>query len=554
MLALSEKSAHFLEQIIQKDLLKNQRLHLRFPPEPNGYLHIGHAKSICLNFGLAEKYAGQCNLRFDDTNPLKEEQAYIEAIQSDIKWLGYHWHDEIKYASNYFKQLYQWACYLIDQNLAYVDELSADQIRIKRGTLTEIGENSPFRQRSIADNKVCFEKMKSGGYAEGQAVLRAKIDMTHPNLNMRDPILYRIIYASHHQTLDEWCIYPSYDFAHGQEDAIEGITHSFCTLEFSDHRLLYDWFLDHLPVSSRPKQYEFAPLNLSYTLTSKRKLKQLIDEKYVTGWTDPRLPTLSGLRRRGVPPEAIKRFCSMIGVTKSDSVVDVSMLEFSIREVLNQEAPRAMAVMYPLKLTITNLDDGEKIQLKAPNHPQNDTFGTRNLCFTNTLYIDQADFKIEKPNKKWKRLYLGGEVRLRNSYVIHCHDMKLNENGEPIELFCTYDQNTLGKDPVDRKVKGVIHWVEADSACDATFYLYDRLFQNETPDMHANIPFTDFLNPKSLVIVAGSKVESSLKQALPGVVYQFEREGYFCLDETLSKQKKQLIFNRTIALKDTWVQ
>ena len=550
----ADKKSHFLEQIIQKEVLEGKRIHTRFPPEPNGYLHIGHAKSICLNFGLAEKYNGQCNLRFDDTNPLKEEQEYIDAIQEDVKWLGYAWHEEVKYASNYFEQFYQWALHLIEQGLAYVDEQSADLIREQRGTLTETGTNSPFRTQTVSSNRDCFEKMRAGYYAEGAAVLRAKIDMTHPNLNMRDPILYRVIKATHHQTLDQWCIYPSYDFAHGQEDAIEGITHSLCTLEFADHRLLYDWFLDHLPIPSRPKQYEFSPLNLSYTVTSKRKLKQLIDEKHVSGWTDPRLPTLSALRRRGVLPESIKRFCEMIGVTKSEGVVDVSMLEFAIREELNQRAPRAMAVLKPLKLTITNLEAGHQEILQAPIHPQNDEFGTRSLFFTPTLYIDRSDFMIEKPNKKWKRLYLKGEVRLRNSYVIHCHDVKLDDQGEVIELLCTYDSDTLGRDPVDRKVKGVIHWVDACSACDATLYLYDRLFNDETPDAYSDIPFVHFLNTDSLVIIQGAKVESNLMQAQPSHAYQFEREGYFCLDQALTDQSDCLVFNRTIALKDSWVK
>ncbi|MCY4329093.1 MAG: glutamine--tRNA ligase/YqeY domain fusion protein [Endozoicomonadaceae bacterium] len=554
-MSTTERNINFIEQIIEKDLAANThqgRVHTRFPPEPNGYLHIGHAKSICLNFGLAEKYNGKCNLRFDDTNPEKEEQEYVEAIKRDVHWLGFEWHGEALYASSYFDTLYQWAVYLIDQELAYVDEQNAEQIRISRGSLTEPGEESPFRSRNKEENLALFEKMRAGEFAEGAAVLRAKIDMSHPNMCMRDPILYRIRKQSHHQTGDKWCIYPGYDFAHGQEDAIEGITHSFCTLEFAVNRPLYDWFIEHLPVPCKPRQYEFAPLNLSYTVTSKRKLKQLVDEGIVDGWDDPRLPTLSGLRRRGVPPHAIRQFCEMIGVTKSEGVVDVSMLEYSIRETLNKEAPRAMAVLNPLKVVITNMPEDQQEMLQAQVHPQDEGMGFRRLPFTREVFIDKADFVEVKPNKKWKRLFLGGEVRLRNGYVIRCNEVLKDEQGNIQQLNCTYDPETLGKDPSDRKVKGVIHWVDAASSCPAEVRLYDRLFSDETPDAHKERPFTHFINDQSLTIIYPARVEANLAKALPEKAYQFEREGYFCLDEKMTQQKGHLVFNRTIALRDSW--
>lgn len=553
----SEKSINFIEQIIEKDLAENTqegRVHTRFPPEPNGYLHIGHAKSICLNFGLAEKYKGLCNLRFDDTNPAKEEQEYIDAIECDVRWLGFQWNGKVRYASSYFETLYQWAIHLINKGLAYVDAQSAQDMRVARGTLTEAGNNSPFRDRSVDENLVCFEKMRSGEYDEGFAVLRAKIDMAHPNMNMRDPVLYRIRKQTHHQTGDKWCIYPSYDFAHGQEDAIEGITHSFCTLEFADHRPLYDWFIEHLPVPFTPKQYEFSPLNLSYTVTSKRKLKQLVDDNVVEGWSDPRLPTLSGLRRRGVPASSIRNFCQMIGVTKSEGVVDVSMLEFAIREELNVNAPRAMAVLNPLKVIITNISEEHKEILQAPVHPQNEGMGMRELPFARELYIDKADFVEVKPNKKWKRLFLGGEVRLRNGYVIRCDEMITDSQGELTALHCSYDSNTLGCDPEDRKVKGVIHWVDASTSHNAEVRLYDRLFNDETPDSHKDREFTDFINPESLDVLVDARVEAGLINARPEAAYQFEREGYFCLDASMTKSNGCLVFNRTIALRDSWAK
>jgi len=556
-MSTSEKSINFIEQIVEDDLAKNThggRVHVRFPPEPNGYLHIGHAKSICLNFGIAAKYQGLCNLRFDDTNPIKEEQEYIDAIKRDVHWLGFQWEGNAKYASSYFDTLHEWAVYLINNGLAYVDEQSAESMRIARGTLTSPGNNSPYRDRSIEENLTCFDKMRAGDYDEGAAVLRAKIDMAHANMNMRDPVLYRILKQSHHQTGNKWCIYPSYDFAHGQEDAIEGITHSFCTLEFAGNRPLYDWFIEHLPVPFKPKQYEFAALNLSYTVTSKRKLKQLVDEGIVDGWDDPRLPTLAGLRRRGVPAAAIRNFCQMIGVTKSEGVVEVGMLEYAIREELNAKAPRAMAVLNPLKLIITNLPEDHKESLHAPLHPQNDSMGTRVLPFTRELYIDQADFVEIKPNKKWKRLYLGGEVRLRNSYVIRCNKMITDSKGELLALHCSYDPATLGKDPEDRKVKGVIHWVDAKSSQEAEVRLYDRLFNDESPDGHKDKTFTDCLNPDSLSVISCARVEESLAKAEPSLAYQFEREGYFCLDEVMTRSTGMPVFNRTIALRDSWAK
>lgn len=554
-MSTAEKNINFIQQIIEKDLADNThqgRVHTRFPPEPNGYLHIGHAKSICLNFGVAAKYHGKCNLRFDDTNPEKEEQEYIEAIERDVRWLGFEWNGETCYASSYFDTLYEWAVYLINKELAYVDEQSAEQIRINRGTLTEVGNESPLRSHSTEENLRLFEKMRAGEFDEGAAVLRAKIDMTHPNMCMRDPILYRIRKQSHHQTGDKWCIYPGYDFAHGQEDAIEGITHSFCTLEFAVNRPLYDWFIEHLPVPFKPKQYEFAPLNLSYTVTSKRKLKQLVDENIVDSWDDPRLPTLSGLRRRGVPSHAIRQFCEMIGVTKSEGVVDVSMLEYCIREVLNKEAPRAMAVLNPLKVIITNLPENHQEMLQAPVHPQNESMGFRTLPFTRELFIDKADFMEVKPNKKWKRLFLGGEVRLRNGYVIRCNEIIKNEQGAITQLHCTYDSETLGSDPADRKIKGVIHWVDAVSSSSAEVRLYDRLFNDETPDNHKDYVFTHFINPASLIILSEARVEISIASAVPEKTYQFEREGYFCLDEKMTQKLGYQVFNRTIALRDSW--
>ena len=473
-------------------------------------------------------------------------------LKKILNGLIFNGHGDVCYASSYFDVLYKWAMELIKKNLAYVDKQSAEMIRENRGTLTAPGKNSPFRECSVEDHLRRFEKMRMGQYVEGSAVLRAKIDMAHANINMRDPVLYRIRYQTHHQTGDKWCIYPSYDFAHGQEDAIENITHSLCTLEFADHRLLYNWFIEHLPVPSQPKQYEFAALNLSYTLTSKRKLKVLIDDGVVSGWDDPRLPTLSGLRRRGVPPQAIRMFCQRIGVTKSESVVDVGVLEFAIRETLNEQAPRAMAVLRPLKILITNYPEEQKEILQAPIYPQKNIKQTRPLPFSRELYIDQHDFCEKKPNKKWKRLFLGGEVRLRYGYVIRCDHMIQDTEGTPIELHCSYDACTLGKDPEDRKIKGVIHWVDAQTSQPACIRLYDRLFLEKCPDKHPEHHFTHFINPDSLCVLTDARVEEGLLQMVPGRTYQFEREGYFCLDEAATILEHCLVFNQTIALKDCW--
>lgn len=505
---------HFLEQIIQKDIDQytaaqqssdqqgsdqqgDYKIVTRFPPEPNGYLHIGHAKSICLNFGLAEKFNGICHLRFDDTNPAKEDQEYIDAILNDVEWLGYEWEGEVRFASSYFQQLHDWAVHLIEQGNAYVCHLTADEAREYRGTLTEAGKNSPYRERSVAENVAEFAKMRQGEYDEGVCVLRAKIDMSSPNINMRDPIMYRIRKQHHHQTGDEWCIYPNYDFAHGQEDAIEGITHSICTLEFADHRPLYEWFTDHLPVPSRPKQYEFGRLNLNYTVTSKRKLKQLVDEGYVDGWDDPRMPTIAGLRRRGVSAAAIRKFCEMIGVTKSDGVVDVGMLEHAIRDDLDKNAPRAMCVLNPLKVVLTNYPEDKTEVMTAAGHPNRDDLGERILPFSQQIYIDQDDFR-EEANKKYKRLVVGKRVRLRNAYVIEADSCIKDDSGNIIEVHARVIEGTLGNNPEDGiKPKGVIQWV--DSKQHATFdtALYDRLFTDESPDS-GDKNFLDTINPNSV--------------------------------------------------------
>ena len=551
---------HFLEQIIQKDIdqytaaqpISDQqgdyKIVTRFPPEPNGYLHIGHAKSICLNFGLAEKFNGICHLRFDDTNPAKEDQEYIDAILNDVEWLGYEWEGEVRFASSYFQQLHDWAVHLIEQGNAYVCHLTADEAREYRGTLTEAGKNSPYRERSVAENVAEFAKMRQGEYDEGVCVLRAKIDMSSPNINMRDPIMYRIRKQHHHQTGDEWCIYPNYDFAHGQEDAIEGVTHSICTLEFADHRPLYEWFTDHLPVPSRPKQYEFGRLNLNYTVTSKRKLKQLVDEGYVDGWDDPRMPTIAGLRRRGVSAAAIRKFCEMIGVTKSDGVVDVGMLEHAIRDDLDKNAPRAMCVLNPLKVVLTNYPEDKTEVMTAAGHPNRDDLGERILPFSQEIYIDQDDFR-EEANKKYKRLVVGKRVRLRNAYVIEADSCIKDDAGDIIEVHARVIEGTLGNNPEDGiKPKGVIQWV--DSKQHATFdtALYDRLFTDESPDS-GDKNFLDTINPNSVEKKLACIGEIGLLDAPIGVTYQFEREGYFCKDSHAEK----LLFNRTIGLRDTFV-
>ena len=538
---------NFITQIIDEDLAsgKHQRVHTRFPPEPNGYLHIGHAKSICLNFGLAKEYNGLCNLRFDDTNPVKEDVEYVDSIKADVEWLGFKWEGEPRYASDYFDALYGYAIELIKKGLAYVDELSPEEMREYRGTLTEPGKNSPYRDRSVEENLALFEKMKNGEFAEGKASLRAKIDMASPFMVMRDPVLYRIKFASHHQTGDKWCIYPMYDFTHCISDALERITHSLCTLEFQDNRRLYDWVLENISIERPlPHQYEFSRLNLEGTLTSKRKLLKLVNEGIVDGWNDPRMPTISGLRRRGYTPASLREFCRRIGVTKQDNVVEYSALEACIRDDLNQNAPRAMAVIDPVKVVIENFE-GEEM-LTAPNHPNRPELGERQLPFTKEIYIDRADFR-EEANKQYKRLVLGKEVRLRNAYVIKAERVEKDANGEITTIFCTYDPETLGKNPADgRKVKGVIHWVSATHNHPAEFRLYERLFTVPNPGAEENIE--SVLNPTSLVVKHGF-VEQSLGNAEAEKGYQFEREGYFCADSKDS-HPEHLVFNLTVSLKE----
>ena len=546
--------AHFLRQIVQADLQsgKHTEIVTRFPPEPNGYLHIGHAKSICLNFGLAKEFGGVCHLRFDDTNPAKEEQEYIDAIKQDVQWLGFQWDGDVRYASDYFDQLHAWAVELIKAGKAYVCDLSPEQAREYRGNLTEPGKNSPFRERSVEENLDLFARMKSGEFADGARALRAKIDMAAPNMNLRDPILYRIRHAHHHQTGDKWCIYPSYDFTHGQSDAIELISHSICTLEFEDHRPLYEWFLENLPVPAKPRQYEFARLNLNYTVTSKRKLKLLVDEGHVTGWDDPRMSTISAFRRRGYTPASIREFCERIGVTRSDAVVDMGMLEFCIRDDLDNNASRAMCVLRPLKVTITNYPEGQVEQLTLPRHPKQD-MGERTLPFSRELYIDQDDYMVDPP-KGYKRLVPGGEVRLRGSYVIRADEAITDADGNIVELLCSYDPDTLGKNPEGRKVKGVIHWVPAAESVECEVRLYDRLFTESNPDKtEEGGSFLDNINPDSLVVLTGCRAEPSLAEASSDERFQFEREGYFCADSKDSAPGK-LVFNRTVTLRDSWGQ
>ncbi|HEY6529173.1 MAG TPA: glutamine--tRNA ligase/YqeY domain fusion protein [Cellvibrionaceae bacterium] len=541
------KPQNFLAQQIQQDLSAGtlNKLITRFPPEPNGYLHIGHAKSICLNFGLAEEFGGECNLRFDDTNPAKEDQEYIDAIIADVRWLGFNWAGDVRYASAYFDQLYQWAIYLIKQKCAYVCHLSADEAREFRGTLKEPGKNSPYRERSVEENLALFEQMRAGEFNEGDCVLRAKIDMAHGNINMRDPILYRIRKQSHHQTGDKWCIYPTYDFAHGQEDAIEGVTHSICTLEFSDHKPLYDWFIEHLPVPHKPVQYEFGRLNLNYTVTSKRKLKQLVDDKVVDGWDDPRMPTIAGLRRRGVSPAAVRKFCQMIGVTRSDGVVDVAMLEHAIRDDLDKNAPRAMSVLRPLKIILLNYPEDKTELLNAAGHPNNEQLPSRSLPFSRELFIDAEDFR-EEANKKYKRLVLGKRVRLRNAYVIEAVQAIKNAAGEIVAVEANIIEGTLGKDPADGvKPKGVIHWVDGKEHVQFAVRLYERLFNDPSPDS-GDKDFLLSINPESLVELPVCLGEPGLAAAEIGQAFQFEREGYFCRDS----RADSLVFNRTISLKD----
>ncbi|WP_022954660.1 glutamine--tRNA ligase/YqeY domain fusion protein [Leucothrix mucor] len=543
---------NFIEKLIKEDLENGvvPSIQTRFPPEPNGYLHIGHAKSICLNFGLAQKFGGQCNLRFDDTNPEKEDEEYVDAIKADIKWLGFEWSGDVHFTSDYFDQLHQWAIYLIKEGKAYVCDLDRDQARAYRGSLTEAGTNSPFRERSVEENLALFEDMRLGKFEEGACSLRVKIDMASPNMHLRDPIIYRIKKASHHQTGDKWCIYPSYDYAHGQGDAIEGVTHSICTLEFEEHRPLYNWFVANLPVPSTPHQYEFSRLNVNYTVTSKRKLKQLVDEKVVDAWNDPRMPTISGMRRRGYTPEAIREFIDKAGVSRNEGIVDVSMLEFAIREDLNNNAARAMCVLKPLKVTLTNYPEDKQEMLQAPGHPSRDDLGSRELPFSRELLIDESDFQ-ETGNKKYKRLVIGKRVRLRNAYIIEADEAVKDEAGNIIEVRARIIENTVGNDPEDGiKPKGVIHWVDAAENVDCEVRLYDRLFNDPAPDAGGK-DYMESLNPNSLEILSHCKGELSLAQSGIEDRFQFEREGYFTQDSRYSKPEA-LVFNRVIGLRDTW--
>jgi len=542
-------ATNFIRQIVTKDLAENKhsKVITRFPPEPNGYLHIGHAKSICLNFGVAAENGGLCNLRFDDTNPEKESIEYVRAIEKDVHWLGFEW-AELRHSSDYFEDLYGYAVQLIEKGLAYVDSLSAEQIREYRGSLTQAGKESPDRSRSIAENLDLFSRMRAGEFADGHYLLRAKIDMSSSNINMRDPALYRIRRVHHQRTGDDWCIYPMYDYTHCISDALEGITHSLCTLEFEDHRPLYDWVLDNVDIDCHPQQIEFARLELEYTIVSKRKLNQLVVEGHVSGWDDPRMPTIAGLRRAGFTPAAIRDFCERIGVTKKDSSIEMAVLENCIREDLNTTAARAMAVLDPLKVVIENYPDDQVEQLEASNHPQNEAMGKRKIPFAKEVYIDQDDF-ADVPPPKYKRLIEGGEVRLRGAYVIKCHQAIKDAEGKVVELRCTYDENTLGKKPEGRKVKGVIHWVSAAHALDAEVRLYDRLFNVPNPSAEEN--YCDALNPDSLQVITGAKVEPSLAEVELGSRFQFERVGYFCLDTEDSSAGK-LVFNRTVTLRDTW--
>lgn len=549
------KPVDFIREIITEDL-KNKKydssVHTRFPPEPNGYLHIGHAKSIYLNFGIANEFKGLCNLRFDDTNPTKEEQEYVDSIKEDVRWLGFDWNNREFYASNYFEQMYQYAIQLIKMGKAYVCDLSADEIREYRGTLTEPGKESPYRNRSVEENLDLFNRMRAGEFPDGSRTLRAKIDMASGNINMRDPVIYRILHTEHHRTGDKWCIYPMYDYAHCISDSIEGITHSICTLEFEDHRPLYDWFLDQLKIY-HPQQIEFARLNISHTVLSKRKLIQLVQEGFVRGWDDPRMPTISGLRRRGYTPESIRNFCERIGVAKRDSMVDIELLEYYVREDLNKRAPRVMAVLRPLKVIIINYPEDQVEELDAINNPEDPGMGTRKVPFSRVIYIEQDDFR-EDPPKQFFRLAPGCEVRLRYAYFIKCVDVIKDTTGGVVELHCTYDPETRGGDSPDgRKVKATLHWVSAVHALEAEVRLYDRLFTKTNPaDIEEGCDFKDYINPDSLVALKSCCVEPSLKDVTHGSIYQFERQGYFCVDPDSSGGK--LVFNRTVTLRDTWAK
>jgi glutaminyl-tRNA synthetase len=548
---LREAGQDFIRDIVRADLAsgRHKSVVTRFPPEPNGYLHIGHAKSICLNFGIAEEFGGHCNLRYDDTNPTKEHQEYIDAIEADVRWLGFDWGRHLYHASDYFEQLYAWAEHLIRAGKAYVDDQTKDETQLTRGTFTEAGTDSPYRDRSVEENLGLFRRMRAGDFPDGTRALRAKIDMGSGNINLRDPVLYRILHAEHPRTVGKWCIYPTYDFAHGQSDAIEGITHSICTLEFEDHRPLYDWFLDNLPVPSHPHQYEFARLNLTYTVLSKRVLTELVRGGHVGGWDDPRMPTLAGLRRRGVPPAAIRDFVKRIGVAKANSVVDMAMLEFSIREHLNKSALRRMAVLKPLKIVIENYPEGHSEELDAINHPENPAAGTRKLRFGRELFIEREDF-LENPPKKFFRLAPGREVRLRYAYFVTCRELIKDAAGEAVELRATYDPATRGGNAPDgRKVQATLHWVSAQDSIPAEVRLYNPLFTRPDPDAEA---FAADLNAKSLEIVAGARVEPALADLVTGAAVQFERLGYFCPDPSATSAR--LVFNRTVGLRDTWAK
>ncbi len=550
-----ERSKNFIYEIIDEDNKNGKwggRVHTRFPPEPNGYLHIGHAKSICLNYGIARDYNGKFNLRFDDTNPAKEEQEYVDSIINDVKWLGADFEDRIFFASDYFDTMYEWALILVKKGKAYVDDLSADEIKEYRGTVMEPGKESPYRNRSIQENLDLLGRMKSGEFKNGEKVLRAKIDMAHKNILMRDPVMYRIIHSSHHRTGNKWCIYPTYDWAHGSEDSIEKITHSVCTLEFEIHRPLYDWFLNELEVY-HPQQIEFARLNLGFTVMSKRKLLELVKEKHVDGWDDPRMPTISAMRRRGYTPEAIMNFSEMTGVAKRNAITDIALLEFAVREDLNKKAQRVMAVLKPLKIVITNYPDDKTEDLEAVNNPEDETMGKRIVPFSKEIYIEETDF-MENPSKKYYRLSPGNEVRLRYAYIIKCEEVIKNDSGDVIELRCTYDPDTKsGTGKSQKKVKGTIHWVSAKHAINAEVRLYDRLFTVEDPASDKEKDYRELLNPKSLEVVNNAKLEPFLKDSKPGDRVQFERQGYFCVDTKLSTNEN-LVFNRTVTLRDTWAK
>lgn len=551
---MEEIGVNFIHEAINKDLADGvyDRVQTRFPPEPNGYLHIGHAKAICIDFGTAKKYGGSCNLRLDDTNPTKEDTEYVDAIKEDIEWLGFKW-DKLLYASDYFDAIYESAIKLIKAGKAYVDDLSAEEIREYRGTLKEPGKNSPYRDRSIEENLELFKRMTDGEFGNGEKVLRAKIDMASPNLNMRDPVIYRILHAHHHRTGDKWCVYPMYDFAHPISDTVEGVTHSLCSLEFEDHRPLYDWFLKELGFEAPSRQIEFARMNLNYTLTSKRKCLKLVQDNIVSGWNDPRMGTLCGMRRRGYTAEAIRDFCERIGVAKANSVIDFSLLEHCVREDLNKKAPRAMAVLRPVKLVIDNYPEGETEMIEVETNPENPEVGKREVEFSKVLYIEEDDFMIDAP-KKYFRLAPGREVRLKSAYYVTCTDYKTDENGKVTEIHCTYDPLTKGGDSPDgRKVKGTIHWVSASHAIDATVKLYDRLFNVENPSDESKVgSFIENLNPNSEEVLTNCKLESNLKDAKPGDTFQFLRLGYFCTD--IDSEEGKLVFNRTVALKDSWAK